>query len=123
MVAATSRRQRWKTASIRKDCRDAYACVTSFAFSPDSSPLTAVHLPRRAIAEMETEADMVVEPDVIATGGEGIVAEHGAIATDAEVGLGNAAGEPQSDAMETADPSTTAEGGGGGGTELAAPAG
>ncbi|KAI9464663.1 PHD-zinc-finger like domain-containing protein [Boletus coccyginus] len=101
MVAATSRRQRWKTASIRKDCRDAYA---------------------RAIAEMETEADIVVEPDVIETGGEGIVAEHGAMATDPEVGLGNAAGEPQSDAMETADPSTTAEAGSGG-AELAAPAG
>ncbi|KAH7890921.1 PHD-zinc-finger like domain-containing protein [Phlebopus sp. FC_14] len=35
LLAPTSRRQRWKTASIRKDCRDAYS---------------------RAIAEMETDA-------------------------------------------------------------------
>ncbi|KAF9241390.1 PHD-zinc-finger like domain-containing protein [Melanogaster broomeanus] len=40
MLAPTSRRQRWKTANIRKDCRDAYA---------------------RAIAEMETEADATAE--------------------------------------------------------------
>ncbi|KAI6149699.1 PHD-zinc-finger like domain-containing protein [Pisolithus tinctorius] len=40
LLAPQSRRQRWKTSSIRKDCRDAY---------------------QRAIAEMETETDMGAE--------------------------------------------------------------
>ncbi|KIJ65462.1 hypothetical protein HYDPIDRAFT_88395 [Hydnomerulius pinastri MD-312] len=47
LLAPTSRRQRWKTASIRKDCRDAYS---------------------RAIAEMETEADVIGEADAMETG-------------------------------------------------------
>jgi len=71
---------------------------------------------------METEADMAVEPDAIETGMEEIVSEHEAMATEPGVGLENAAGEPQSDAMETAHLSIAAEGGGGG-AELAAPAG
>ncbi|KAF9224082.1 hypothetical protein BS17DRAFT_780434 [Gyrodon lividus] len=48
LLAPTSRRQRWKTANIRKDCRDAYS---------------------RAIAEMETEADAAAETDAMETGG------------------------------------------------------
>ncbi|KAG6335068.1 hypothetical protein ID866_4028 [Astraeus odoratus] len=44
LLAPNSRRQRWKTNSIRKDCRDAY---------------------QRAIAEMETETDMAPEAEGI----------------------------------------------------------
>lgn len=116
MLAPTSHRQRWKTASIRKDCRDAYAYVTSFAFSPDLSSLMVVYFRRRAIAEMETEADMVAEPDAMETGMDEIVAEHSAMAMDPEVGPENAVGEPQLDAMETETVNIAAE-------ELAAPAG
>jgi hypothetical protein len=79
-----------------------------------------VHLRRRAIAEMETEADMAAEPDAMETGMEEIVAERSAMATDAEVGPENAVG-PQSDTMETENDNITAEGAGN--MELAAPAG
>ncbi|KAG8221082.1 hypothetical protein J3R82DRAFT_2599 [Butyriboletus roseoflavus] len=65
MVAPMSRRQRWKTASIRKDCRDAFA---------------------RAMAEMETEADRFTEPlDAMETEMEGIAIEPNVMATDPEV--------------------------------------
>ncbi|KAI6112894.1 PHD-zinc-finger like domain-containing protein [Pisolithus sp. B1] len=46
LLAPQSRRQRWKTSGIRKDCRDAY---------------------QRAIAEMETETDMGPEVESGAT--------------------------------------------------------
>ncbi|KIK79267.1 hypothetical protein PAXRUDRAFT_161733 [Paxillus rubicundulus Ve08.2h10] len=49
LLSATSRRQRWKTANIRKDCRDAFV---------------------RAKAEMETPADVADEIDTMETGGE-----------------------------------------------------
>ncbi|KAF8141451.1 hypothetical protein EV363DRAFT_1308129 [Boletus edulis] len=100
MLAPTSRRQRWKTASIRKDCRDAFA---------------------RAIAEMETEAD-IVEPNATESGMEDIVAEHSAMATDPNsVGPENTVEGTQPDAMEMDNTDMTAEGGGD--AQLAAPAG
>jgi len=70
---------------------------------------------------METEADMAAEPDGMEMGMEGIVAERSATVTDLEVGLENAVGGTQSDAMETENMNVTVEGSGG--AEFAAPAG
>ncbi|KAH0836797.1 hypothetical protein J3R83DRAFT_8562 [Lanmaoa asiatica] len=101
MIAPMSRRQRWKTASIRKDCRDAFG---------------------RAKAEMETEDDMVVElQDTMEVEMEGIVAEPSAMATDPEVGPENAARGPDAMEMVNVNVNVTAEGVGDG--ELVAPAG
>lgn len=69
-----------------------------------------ISVDRRAIAEMETEADMVVEPDAMETATENVAAEPGPMVTDAYPGPDpgmNAHGGPEPEAMNTADVDTT----------------
>lgn len=82
----------------------------------------AFHLYRRAVAEMETEADMTAESGVAETGMEGVVEESSAMTTDPWVGPGmeDMAQGPLPDAMETENVNVTD---GGGGAGLAAPTG
>ncbi|KAL4062487.1 PHD-zinc-finger like domain-containing protein [Scleroderma citrinum] len=76
LLAPQSRRQRWKTNNIRKDCRDAY---------------------QRAIAEMETETDLAAEA-------EGTETEPTAMDDDGiEVVAPQANLEPPLDQQQSAD--------------------
>lgn len=78
---------------------------------------------------METEADVVVGPEMmdvpVAQGMEGIVAEQSAMVTGPEVGPENVhtVGAPESDAMETEPVNVDVTAEGSGDPALAAPAG
>ena len=83
---------------------------------------------RRAIAEMETDADLATEAeaDAMETGTADVAAKPDAMVTDPDPGTGaveseNANGRPEPDAMETENVHVAAQGFGEAG--LAAPAG